>query len=154
MTRASVIRNAVRILPVALVLLTGAASAAERPEWDQKEVTRLVEELRNVVIKIQLSEDVKGEDPAVAQARGRMVEELRLLKHNLRYLAQLLSQGEDRKGSWPFAKYCERLIHRVRRAAAETPVLPEQGPLIEKAEKLVMQIARYYGNEESAAPRV
>ena len=142
-----------RTLLMALVILASSASAAETPEWDQKKVTGLVKELRAVVGQIQLTEQAV-DDPALAKARAQVGEELKLLKHNLRYLEQLLATGEDRKHSWPFAKYCERLIERVRRTAAKVPVLPEQGANVEKADGLIAEISRFYGVEEPdvAAP--
>ena len=146
-------RMIARTLLLALVILASSASAAETPEWDQKKVTSLVKDLGAVVGQIQLTEG-RADDPELARTRARVGEELKLLKHNLRYLGKLLSQGEDRKGSWPFAKYCEQLIRRVRRTAAEVPVLPEQGPNVEKAEALIAEISRYYGVEapDVAAP--
>ena len=132
------------IFSLALAVLAGPASAADAPEWDQKKVTSLVKDLGAVVGQIRLTEG-RVDDPELAKARAQVGEELKLLKHNLRYLGKLLSQGEDRKGSWPFAKYCAQLIKRVRRTAAEVPVLPEQGPNVEKAEALIAEIGTYYG---------
>ena len=135
------------------MILAASAIAADAPEWDQKKVTGLVRDLGVVVGEIRLTE-ARVDDPALAKKRAQIGEELKLLRHNLRYLEQLLSQGEDRKHSWPFANYCKQLIKRVRRAAAEVPVLPEQGANVEKAEGLIAEISTYYGaiTPDVAAP--
>jgi hypothetical protein len=147
------IRSIVGTVALTLILAAGAATGATATPWDQEKVTGLVKELRAVVAEIQVTEK-SVDDPALVEARAQVVEELALLRHNLRYLEQLLAKGEDREHSWPFAKYCENLIERVRRTAAKLPVLPEQEANVGKAEALIAEIGGYYGADapDVAAP--
>ena len=140
------------IVAMAVVGLLAAGPAfAQGKEWNQEEVSGLVDEFVAALGKVQV-EARKTDNVRSDQARDYVLEDLSLLRKNSRKLSQELRAGNDRAASWPRAKRCERLITRTRANAKDAMLTPANSASIDRANELIAQIGEYYVEPDVAAP--
>jgi hypothetical protein len=135
----------IAVTATALIATTVSADHHETP-WDQAEVAKLAEEFVAVIGKIGVAQ-ASAARAENSEARDLVKNDLAMLKHNAKYLARILKQGQTRKSTWPVANRCGDLVARTRRHAAETPVLPDQADNIARAEEIIAKIRGFYGKD-------
>lgn len=132
---------------VLALLLPLAAGAEELVEWDQVTVTTLAGQLHEGVKGLR--EEVRSQSPDIgtmhAWAHYRLMDALRLLDRETRYLHQALESGASREETLP--AYARIAVLR-RDCAEEMRRQPLPAPALERVQRArstIEQMDPYYG---------
>lgn len=138
------------ILVVAFMLsvtLPLGSTAQEDVAWDQQRVTELAAQLHEGVKGLRRDTRSIPQDAGTGQSRAyyRLVDNLRLIERETRYLHRVLESGDDRDSTLP--TYA-RIAMLRRDCAEEMERLFVGSPALEKivqAREIVKQMDSYYG---------
>ena len=139
------------VLAPAQLPLPAAAEGAANAEWDQQRVTELAVQL--AVATRDLRSQVRTGFPAergLPQARiHRLLDHLRVLQNETRFLSAELEAGQGFDETLPVAQRIDRLVDRAvvdaRRLDMPEPVQQR----LDKADDLLEQLRSFYRNYES-----
>ena len=124
-----------------------AASKADGVVWDQERVTELAVELAVTVrgLRNEVRRSIRGERGAAqASRRNRLLDHLRILQNETRFLAAELEAGQGFAETLPIAQRIDRTVDRAvidgRRLFLTQPVLER----IDRANELMEELRPFY----------
>ena len=135
------------LLVVGLALATLPAASESHTAWDQERVTKLAVELAVTVrgLRNEVRRSIR-DDRATTQVnrRHRLMDHLRVLQNETRFLAAELEAGQGFAETLPSAQRIDRLIDRAvrdgRRLFLPKPVLQK----VDRANELMEELRPFY----------
>ncbi|MDJ0866639.1 MAG: hypothetical protein QNK03_11055 [Myxococcota bacterium] len=154
-------RNRARLVVFAFLLVALAVAAprgatadehgGETTAWDQARVTELAVQLAVVMrdLRFEARRSIPS-DLAMMQAHSRhtLLDTLRLLRNETRYLAAELEAGQGYAETLPIARRIDALIDRAARDARRIKIPAPVLAKVERADALVEQLRPFYTNFE------
>jgi hypothetical protein len=131
---------------------TSPAASKDTAKWDQEQVTKLAVEL--AVTTRGLRREVRRSIPdnratTRVHTRNRLLDHLRVLQNETRFLAAELEAGQGMAETLPSAQRIDRIVDRAvvdgRRLFLPKPVLQK----IERANELLDELRPFYGNYQA-----
>jgi hypothetical protein len=134
------------LLPLAAFafLAVSWASAAEL-EWNQERVAALVQDLIKHVEVVRADLESRASVPEEAAARAAVMNDVERLDLRARELAERLASGAGRAETAALFREVETLGNEAAKHSREYPARFEMHVHIDQAQRITIQLARYYG---------